>query len=331
MQDPWLEMKAEYELSGGPGKLWLAEIGKLAQQVVNKKKLDRLPPSIFGFPSWDKDDLVQLVLTDRLLGRNQARYVFDTADSIDDARKILRNEINFVLADHRVPNQVDNLWGNLEPRLIELGWQSGQTGQDNESGIHDQVVRLILSQKRLRNRGSQRFSPLFAGPVLAQLAKEIFELMPEAPSSLLTKALRTALTIISPALSIEDVHSFESGPDGTEKGSEASKFSVKNSEESLRMERAQYGTRWFEMALAITEKLDHEVLEIIFQEGNGANQSEIGEVLGVTRQTARYRIEEARQLLLNEFSLLGLDIEESRDVLSALLSILGVSRSEMSR
>ena len=48
MQDPWLEMKAEYEQSGGPGKLWLAEIGKLAQQVVNKKSLtaSRLPFSV---------------------------------------------------------------------------------------------------------------------------------------------------------------------------------------------------------------------------------------------------------------------------------------------
>jgi DNA-directed RNA polymerase specialized sigma24 family protein len=331
MQDIWLEMKSEYEQNTGPGKLWLAEIGRIAQQVVNKKVQEHLPPSVFGFTNWDKDDLVQLVLMDRLLGRNQIRYVLDTADTIDEARKILRNEINFVLADHRVPNQVDNLWGNLEPRLIELGWQSGPMGKDNESGIHDQVVRLILSQKRLRNRGSQRFSPLFAGPVLALLAKEIFELTPKAPSSLLIKALRTALTIISPAMSIEDVHSFEVGPEGTEKGSEASKFSFKNSEESLRMERAQYGTRWFEIAIAITEKLDHEVLEIIFQESNGANQTEIGEVLGVTRQTARYRIEEARQLLLYEFSLLGLDIEESRDVLSALLSILGASRSEMSR
>ena len=148
MQDAWLEMKAEYELSGGPGKLWLAEIGRVAQQVINRKILDRLPPSIFGFTSWDKDDLVQLVLTDRLLGRNQARYVFDTADSIDDARKILRNEIKFVLADHRVPNQVDNVWSNLEQQLVQVGWRSGNLDSGQESDIEDRIVRLILSQKR---------------------------------------------------------------------------------------------------------------------------------------------------------------------------------------
>ena len=322
MQDPWMEMKAEYELSGGPGKLWLTEIGRLAQQVVNKKMLDRLPPSIFGFPSWDKDDLVQLVLTDRLLGRNQARYVFDTADSIDDARKILRNEINFVLADHRVPNQVDNVWSNLEPHLVELGWQSGNLDSNQESDIEDQIVRLILSQKRLRNRGAQRFSPLFAGAVLSQLAVKVVEIGPNLPSGLLIKAIRTALTIISPSLSIEDV-------DSVEDSFELSQRSYANSEESLRLERSQYGSRRYELARDICQKLDPETLEIIFQKAQGANQSEIGAVLGLTRQTLSYRIEEAQQQLFNEFKALELDIEESREVLSAMLDILGVRLSEV--
>lgn len=322
MKDPWLEMKAEYELSGGPGKLWLDEIGKLAQQVINKKKLDRLPPSIFGFPTWEKDDLVQLVLTDRLLGRNQARYVFDTADSIDDARKILRNEINFVLADHRVPNQVDNVWKNLEEQLVQIGWQSGNVDSDLEPDLEDQVVRLILQQKRLRNRGSQRFSPLFAGAVLNQLAFQIVEIRPNLPSSLLLKALRTALTIISPSLSIEDV-------DSVEDSFELSQRSYANSEESLRLERSQYGSRRYELARDICQNLDPESLEIIFQKAQGANQSEIGAVLGLTRQTSRYRIEEAQQKLVNEFKALELDIEESREVLSAMLDILGVRLSEV--
>jgi hypothetical protein len=322
MQDPWMEMKAEYELSGGPGRLWLTEIGRLAQQVVNKKMLDRLPPSIFGFPSWDKDDLVQLVLTDRLLGRNQARYVFDTADSIDDARKILRNEINFVLADHRVPNQVDNVWSNLEPHLVQLGWQSGNLDSNQESDIEDQIVRLILSQKRLRNRGAQRFSPLFAGAVLSQLAVKVVEIGPNLPSGILIKAIRTALTIISPSLSIEDV-------DSVEDSFELSQRSYANSEESLRLERSQYGSRRYEFARDICQKLDPETLEIIFQKAQGANQSEIGAVLGLTRQTSRYRIEEAQQQLFNEFKALELDIEESREVLSAMLDILGVRLSEV--
>jgi hypothetical protein len=323
MQDLWLELKAEYELHGGPGKLWLAEIGKIAKQVVSKKIRDRLPPSVFGFTSWDKDDLAQLVLTDRLLGRNQARYVFDTADSIDDARKILRNEINFVLADHRVPNQVDNVWNNLEQELVQLGWQSGNLDSEEAPEIEDQIVRLILSQKRLRNRGSQRFSPLFAGAILEQLAIQISEIGPNLPSSLLIKAIRTALTIISPSLSIEDV-------DSVEESLELSQRSYVNSEESLRMERSQYGIRRYELARDICEKLSSETLEIIFQKAQGATQSEIGAVLGLTRQTARYRIEEAQQQLSDEFKLLELDIEECREVLSAMLDILGTRLSEVS-
>ena len=335
MQDPWLEMKAEYEITGGPGKLWLAEIGRLAQQVINKKKRDRLPPSIFGFPSWDKYDLVQLVLTDRLLGRNQARYVFDTADSIDDARKILRNEINFVLADHRVPNQVDNVWSNLKQQLVQLGWQSGDLDSDQEEEIEDQIVRLILSQKRLRNRGSQRFSPLFAGAVLGDLAIQVVAIRPNLPSSLLIKTIRTALTIISPSLSIEVVVPSKAEDDdvdgqGFEANYEVSAVAVANSEENLRMERGQYGSRRYELARDICEKLNPDTLEIIFQKAHGANQSEIGAVLGLTRQTARYRIEEAQQQLFNEFKVLELDIEESREVLSAILDILGVRLSEVS-
>lgn len=323
MPDPWLDMKAEFEALGGPGKLWLAEIGRLAQQVVNKKILEHLPPSIFGFPTWDKDDLVQLVLVDRLLGRNQARYVIDTADSIDHARKILRNEINFVLSDHRVPNQVDNIWGNLEPRLVELGWQSGILDSGSESDIEDQIVRLVLSQKRLRNRGSQRLSPLFAGPVLGQLANQIVEISLNIPSDLIIKALRTALTIISPALSIEDVGSIEDS-------FELSQDAYLKSEESLRMERGQYGGHRHKIARDICTNLNSETLEIIFQRAQGANQSEIGVVLGLTRQTSRHRIEEAQQQLFEQFTVLELDIEESREVLSAMLDILGVKFSEVS-
>ena len=323
MSDPWLDMKAEYESLGGPGKLWLDEIGRLAQQVVNKKIFEHLPPSIFGFPTWDKDDLVQLVLADRLLGRNQARYIYDTAESIDDARKILRNEINFVLADHRVPNQVDNVWGNLEPCLVELGWESGYLDSGSESEVLDQIVRLILRQKRMRNRGSQRFSPLFAGPVLGQLANQIVEISSSLPSKLIIKALRAALTIISPSLSIEDVGSIEDSL-------ELSQHANANGEESLRMERGQYGSRRYEIARDICEKLNPETLEIIFQKAHGANQSEIGAVLGLTRQTALHRIEEAQQQLLEQFKVLELDIEESREVLSAMLDILGVRFSEVS-
>jgi hypothetical protein len=53
-------------------------------------------------------------------------------------------------------------------------------------------------------------------------------------------------------------------------------------------------------------------------------------VLGLTRQTARYRIEEAQQHLSDEFKLLELDIEECREVLSAMLDILGTRLSGVS-
>ena len=320
--DPWFEMKREYESLKGPGKLWIEEIEKLAQQVVSKKIFERLPPSIFGFPAWEKDEIVQLVIAERLIGRNQARYVFDTADSIEDARKILRTEINFALADRRVPNQVDNVWSNLEPLLIELGWKPGILGQVDEDKLENQITKIILSQKRLRNRGSQRFSPLFANPILRIIAQQVVDLDSGLPSKIILSALRAALTIISPALSIEDVEGIEESP-------QISRSSAAASEENLRMERAQYGTVRFEIARDICEKLDHETLEIIFQKANGATQSEIGAVIGVTRQTAKDRINAAEIKLLNLLSPLELDLEENKDVLGALLDLLGAQKDEV--
>ena len=145
---------------------------------------------------------------------------------------------------------------------------------------------------------------------------------PNLPSSLLIKAIRTALTIISPSLSIEDVDSIEDN-------FELSQRSYVKSEETLRMERGQYGNRRHEIARDICENLNPDTLEIIFQKAQGANQSEIGAVLGLTRQTSRYRIEEAQKQLFNQFKVLELDIEESREVLSAMLDILGVRLSEV--
>jgi DNA-binding XRE family transcriptional regulator len=157
---------------------------------------------------------------------------------------------------------------------------------------------------------------------------------PDLPSSLLIRAIRAALTIISPSLSIEDVvrpkaQDYEVDEEGFETNFEISAVAVANSEEILRMERGQYGSQRYELAGDICEKLHPETLEIIFQRAQGANQSEIGAVLGLTRQTARYRIEEAQQLLFREFKVLELDFEESKDVLSAMLDILGVKLREV--
>ncbi len=320
--DLWQDLKDEYLNLGGPGKLWLTEIEKLAQQVVNKKVFERLPPSIFGFPNWDSDDLVQLVITERLIGRNQARYIFDTADTIEDARKILRNEISFALADRRVPNQVDNVWANLEPLLNGLGWKPAAAGKKDEDSLERQVTRVILSQKRMRNKGAQKFSPLFAGPVLELIARQIMEIDPNLPSKLILRSLRSALTIISPSLSIQSV-------DGIEDSPQIAQLSVSAGEENLNVERARYGTARFEIAMNICKKLDPETLEIIFHKGNGANQSEIGDVLGVTRHTAKGRIEPAEVSLRETILALDLDATDYKDVLAALMDVLGVRNGEV--
>jgi DNA-binding XRE family transcriptional regulator len=100
-------------------------------------------------------------------------------------------------------------------------------------------------------------------------------------------------------------------------------------EENLNVERARYGTARFEIAMNICEKLDPETLEIIFHKGNGANQSEIGDVLGVTRQTAKGRIETAEISLRETILAFDLDATDYKDVLAALMDVLGVRKGEV--
>ena len=322
MQDLWLEMKAEFQELGAPGKIWHKEIQLIAQRRI--RRLTGVPPATFGLTDWNKDDLTQMVITERLIGRGQASYIYEVADSIDDARRLLATELNFSLEDIRVPNQVDNIWANLSRRLMTLGWSPKEIDPSTSKELNsksDEVVRLIINQKRLKNQGIERLSPIFAGGVLDKLAGEIIELDPNFPTEFLRTALRTALTIISPALSIRSVGT---GHDEYQKYL----LSKGHDEDLLEGNINEDGNPSIRLAEEILEQLVVEDIEIFFQLAKGASQSDIGRVLGVSRPKAVERIaaftNQFNQILEN----MAVDNVNKKEVFRGILDLMGAGMNE---
>lgn len=316
MKSPWEELKEEFSLLNGPGKLWLQEINLIAARKI--RKLIDVPPSTFGLTNWDADEIVQIVLVERLLGRNQAAYIYEVAETIDDARKLLSRELNIALDVIRVPNQVDNIWRNLEPKLLNIGWTGSklpELGTQEEALITKLIVNLILNQKRLKNQGTERLSPLFSAGVLENLAKEILEIGPAIPSTILMRSLREALTIISPALSIESVGSDDFDHSPVNEGESIGGWGEIRSKEQ-------------EIVKGIREQLDIETIEICFQLANKASHSEIASVLGISRPTAKKRIDETKLLLLKILNELEINDQEKIKVFTIMFDQLGFGTIE---
>lgn len=311
MPNTWGQMREEFQIANAPGLMWIEELQTIAARKI--RKLREVPPATFGLTAWDRDELVQIVLVERLLGRKQAFYIFEVAETIDDARRLLTVELDFALEKLRVPNQVDNIWRNLEPKLQARGWslRSKTFNSESEEELTEKIVALVLNQKRLKNLGIERLSPLFASGVLENLAAEIIKLEPEISSNLIRKALRTALTIISPAMSIETVGTSE---DEYRKALEGKDFSTSD---------VQYGGEEMEIATIFLEKLDVESLEICFHLANRSTQSEIAAVLGVSRPTAIKRIAETSKLLTDLLNSLTLNDQERVKVIMAMFDRIG--------
>lgn len=317
----WEELKQEYLAHGGPGKLWRVEVERICRYRIRQKQNLNLPAELFGFVDWDSEDLAQTVITERLLSRGQAKYIMDTVDDIEHALKLLSNEVSFTLEDRRVPNQVDNVWSNLEPKLRQLGWQplSRESGGQNESeqALISLIARKVLNLKRLRNRGQQRLSPLFAGETLMGLAEEIVREHPRTSAFVIQTALREALTKISPRMSMEAVGNTQEDFGAIAGIGALNWVDDLDSAEGLSADAAR-----------ILEILGPEGSEISFLIASGASQNEIASVLGVSRPTAVKRIEHTEELLVEVFKTIGLDEEYKLKILNEVFSQLGVGISD---
>jgi hypothetical protein len=320
----WEELKREFIESNGPGVLWRAEVKRIAGRKVSRYVRQKIPASTFGFVDWDTEDLTQTVLTERLIARKQAEFIFEVSDTIDDARRLLTNEV--ALADKRIPNQRDNVWGNLEPRLVSRGWTNPPhtDASGNESEI-DAIVREVLNLKRLKNMGQERLSSLFASGVLDGLAETIMANYAGASATLLRAALGRALTIISPAMSISSV------------GTGQEEFSAVQGDASKKKNRVALPAEvssdleqeglFDEMELGIADeicrKLGNEGLEICFLQASQASQSEIASALGVSRPTAVKKIEQTAIAMREAFHELEVEEEGRVRIFQAVLMHIG--------
>lgn len=117
MSDPDLVALADEAERQRLGVRWLAEIREACAQVSR-----RYDPSVYAVAerSWtagEIDDLVQDVTVEQLLRQGQLDYVLDVAGSIDDVRRLLRQQVRRVLVRRRRRTVVDQLLARIGPLL----------------------------------------------------------------------------------------------------------------------------------------------------------------------------------------------------------------------
>ena len=309
------DFKQELAKNNGPGQLWFSTVKKLCHNRAKTLRFKRVPPSIFGLTTWDGDDLTQEVFSQRLIGRNQAKLVLDIASNTRHLINLLANEVNITLDVMRIPNQADNVWEYLEKSLTKLGWQA--TSGHVDVSVASTLTRSVLNLKRLRNKGQMRFSPVFAPAQFERLAKVVVTDFPQASKETIRQAMRDAMTIIAPALSIESV------------GLSQEDF-TKEREQRVPIKRRGFsgdGIEHFpdldkERAEEICNRIGEEGREIIFLGAAGATQAEIAEGLGVGRTWARELIGKTEESLIKIFKDLQIDKSEETDVYRAIFSHL---------
>ena len=101
------ELRSEYESETiGPAIL-------TAVRRACASRARRYPPTVYArSAAWNDDaidDLVQDVITERLLGERQIDYLFDVTRTIDAWRALLDRQVRITLARRRVRTVVDNL------------------------------------------------------------------------------------------------------------------------------------------------------------------------------------------------------------------------------
>lgn len=101
----------------GVGPLMMDEVREIAYLLV--PKYNAAVYSEVGNWRHGFDDLVQDVAADSLLGERQAAYLIETANSINEFRRLLTFQVKRRLARRRTRTVIDNLLGRARPILDE--------------------------------------------------------------------------------------------------------------------------------------------------------------------------------------------------------------------
>ena len=295
--------------SVGPALEWQKIVRELVSNIIRK-----YPTSPFGISNWQDniDDVVSEVFAQRLLGRNSAQYIRDTVGSLSEFKALMTNEIKITIELLRIPNQADNIWDNLKLVLEELGRKEDLLPKCEDEDCIKNLLKIILGCPRLRNRGTERFSPLFAPATLRQLGKEILKLHPQMSERAIREAIRRALTIISPGLSIQSA------------GGGAEDIEAALLSEGLGGVSDDFtGNELVEAARFVMTKISLEESEIILRRANGDSLDLIAATLGTTRYFLKNQLLELETKIREIFAELQLEPYDYNDVLKNLLNLLG--------
>lgn len=215
------QLVEEATSSSGPGKAWLGVV-----QTAVKRKVRRMPARDFGFQEWDQatiEDVVQEVFARRILSKGGMEYILAEASTMQHAQAGIFRLVSLALDDLREPNVLNNIYENLERRfkqegvLLDLNAPTFSVSERSydEEAAENAVRRIILSQPRYPNRGTQResaiFSPNSYAEIVMRLQEEVFPLN----AGVVRGGLKKALTHLVRAENyIDDAHDFREAEAG---------------------------------------------------------------------------------------------------------------------
>jgi hypothetical protein len=216
------DLTQEAKSGAGIGRAWLT----IVEQAVSAK-VHKMPPRDFGFQEWNQDaieDIVQEVVEKRLLSKGGIEYVLAEATSTPHAQAAIYRLVALGLADLREPSVVNNIFDNLNRRLLDRGHsleelpKSGHTEIPvNEIAQESKVKQILLSQPRYPNRGTQRESAIFSPASFDQIIDRLLEQVVPLSSQILRNGLKKALTHLVRAENyIDDAHDFSETQPGIE-------------------------------------------------------------------------------------------------------------------
>ena len=308
------ELTQEARSSAGIGTAWLSVV----EQAVRTKSR-KMPPRDFGFQEWNQDaieDITQEVVEKRLLNKGGIEYVLAEATSTSHAQAAIYRLVALGMDDLREPSVVNNIYDNLKRRLQDRGHlldappkSSTQTQPVDEIELEARVKRILLTQPRYPNRGTQResaiFSPLSFDQIIDRLIVEINPLT----GQILRNGVKKALTHLVRAENyIDDAHDFSDTQPG-----------VEDVEKEATNQDYEFGGQILKMLSPESEKV------LVALAYGVKSDSELANALGLkARQTAKKWHDEMKRELLDLFERYQVPTDSQMDVVLAMKDLLGI-------
>jgi hypothetical protein len=308
------DLTQEAESGVGIGSAWLA----IVEQAVSTK-IRKMPPRDFGFQEWNQDaieDIVQEVVEKRLLSKGGIEYVLAEATSTPHAQAAIYRLVALGLADLREPSVVNNIFDNLNRRMLDRGHslqelpKSGQTETPiNEIALESKVKQILLSQPRYPNRGTQRESAIFSPASFDQIVDQLLEHVMPLTSQILRNGLKKALTHLVRAENyIDDAHDFSDTQPG-----------IEDVEQEATNQDYEFGAQ-------ILKELSQESEKVFVAIAYGVrSDAELAAALGLkARQTAKKWHDQMKLELIELFDKIEVPAESQMGVVLAMKDLLGV-------